>query len=275
MIEDLLNDSLLRNALIAGLLAAFVCGIIGSYVVVRRMVFISTGISHASFGGIGLAHLVGMTPIFGALLFALISASVIAMSSKRTKAPDDTVIGTMMVMGMALGIVFVHLSPGRTPDLTSYLFGNILLVSSSKLILLAILGIIITATVLLLYKEFLALSFDEEFGTVVGLPTQSLHLVLLFLIALAVVMLVKVVGIILATAFLTIPAATARQFTHSLWKIMLLSITLGIIYTVIGLFLSYYVDIPTGAVIVLVAGASYLLCLAGLRLIATNRNCLP
>ena len=251
---EVLQYEFMQNALIAGLLAAIACGIVGVYVVVKRLVFISGGIAHASFGGIGLGYFLGINPVLGAMFFAIASALGMGLVTKRTKLSEDTAIGIMWAMGMALGIIFIGLSPGYTPDLFSYLFGSILTVPTFDLILMLILDVIIIATVLLLYKEFLLLSFDEEFSTVAGAPTQRLYLLLLCLIALTVVVLIRVVGIILVIALLTIPAALARQFTHNLKKMMLLSILAGAVFTFSGLWLSYLLDLASGATIILVAG---------------------
>ena len=251
---EVLQYEFMQNALIAGLLAAIACGIVGVYVVVKRVVFISGGIAHASFGGIGLGYFLGINPVLGAMFFAIASALGMGLVTKRTKLSEDTAIGIMWAMGMALGIIFIGLSPGYTPDLFSYLFGSILTVPTFDLTLMLILDVIIITTVLLLYKEFLILSFDEEFSTVAGAPTQRLYLLLLCLIALTVVVLIRVVGIILVIALLTIPAALARQFTHNLKKMMLLSILAGAVFTFSGLWLSYLLDLASGATIILVAG---------------------
>jgi len=252
----------MQRALVAGILAAVACGIIGTYVVVKRMVFISGGISHASFGGIGLGYYLTqyiswMTPVYGALIFTLFSALGMGTFIRKTRLSEDTTIGIMWAVGMALGIIFIGLTPGYTPDLFSYLFGSILTVTTSDLIMMAILDVIIIAIVLSLYKELLAISFDQEFGTSLGLPTQRLYLILLCLIALTVVLLIRVVGIILIIALLTIPAATARQHTHNLTKMMLLSIVFGIVAVLGGLWISYELDLASGATIILLSAAIF------------------
>ena len=211
MILEILHYEFMQNALIAGLLAAVACGIVGVYVVVKRIIFISGGIAHASFGGIGLGYLVGISPVIGALIFALASALGIGYITRRTRLPEDTAIGVLWAIGMALGIVFIGLAPGYAPDLFSYLFGNILTVPASDLLLMLILDIAIIAVVVVFYKEFLALSFDEEYSTVIGVPVEFLYLLLLGMIALTVVVLLRIVGMILIIALLTIPAALARS----------------------------------------------------------------
>jgi len=254
---DLLKFDFVRNALVAGVLASVVCGIIGPYVVVRRITFISGGISHAAFGGIGLGYLLGINPIWGAISFALFSALVMGLVVERTRLPEDTVIGILWAGGMALGVIFVGLSPGYAPDLFGYLFGNILTVPSSDIVLMSVLCLIIISVVFSLYKEFLAISFDEEFAAVVGVPVRSLYVVLLCLIALTVVILIRIVGVILVIALLTIPAAISGQFTYNLKRMMLLSIILGVIFTFSGLWLSVVLNIASGATIILVSVAGF------------------
>jgi zinc transport system permease protein len=244
-----------RNAIMAGLLAAVACGIVGTYVVTKKIVFISGGIAHSSFGGIGLGYLININPVIGAIFFALISSLGIGLISRRTKLPEDTAIGLIWTIGMALGIVFVALSPGYAPDLFSYLFGNILTVPSSDLAIMAGLDIIIMALVITFYKEFLAISFDENYSTVIGIPVEALYLTLLVMIALTVIVLIRVVGIILVIALLTMPAAMASRFTFSFKKMMLLSILIGVIFTMGGLWLSYTLDLPSGATIIIFGGA--------------------
>ena len=250
---------IMRNPIIAGLLASVACGIIGVYVVIKKIVFISGGISHASFGGIGLGYFFGINPVLGALFFSLASALSMGMVTRRTKLPEDTAIGILWAMGMAIGILFIFLTPGYAPDLMSYLFGDILFVSSVDISLMLILDAIIILVVFLLYKEFLALCFDEEFSTTLGIPTERLYLGLLCLIALTVVILIRVVGIVMVIALLTIPAATARLFTHNLKTMMALAVLASIVFTLCGLWLSYVLNWPSGATIILVSGVSFLI----------------
>lgn len=258
---ELLQFEFMRNALISGILASVVCGIIGPYVVVNRIVFISGGISHAAFGGIGLGYLLGINPIWGALFFSLASALSIGGVSRWTNLRQDTAIGILWAMGMALGVIFIGLTPGYAPDLFSYLFGNILTVPFSDIIVMLVLCSIIILVVALLYKEFLAFSFDEEFATVVGVPVGGLYLLLLCLIALTVVVLIRIVGTILVIALLTIPAAISSRFTHNLKKMMAFSVLLGVVFTFCGLWLSAALNLASGATIILVSGTSFLISL--------------
>jgi zinc transport system permease protein len=251
---DALQYEFMRNALIAGVLAAVACGIIGTYVVVKKMVSVSGAISHSSFGGIGLGYYLGINPILGALFFTIASALGMGLVIKRTRLPEDTAIGILWAMGMAIGIIFIGLTPGYAPDLFSYLFGNILAVPFSDLMLMLALDAAIVVIVIALYKELLTVSFDEEFGTVTGVPVEALYLLLLCMIALTVVVLIRVVGIILVIALLTIPAALARQFTHDLKKMMPLAIIFGALFSFGGLWLSYELDLASGATIILLSG---------------------
>ena len=256
---ELLQYEFIRNAIAAGILASVACGIIGVYVVVKRIVFISGGIAHASFGGVGLGYYLGINPILGVLPFSIASALSMGLVSKRSRLPEDTAIGILWALGMSIGIILVSLTPGYAPDLMTYLFGNILTVPFSDIVLMLILDAVILVVVYSFYKEFLALCFDEEFATVRGVAAERLYLVLLCLIALTVVVLIRVVGVILVIALLTIPAAMSRQFTSNLKKMMVLSITFGAVFSSGGIWLSYMFDVPSGATIVLVMSVVYLL----------------
>lgn len=254
---ELLEFGFMRNALIAAVLVSVACGIVGTYVVTKRIVFISGGISHTAFGGIGLGYLLGISPILTAIPFSLLSAIGIGVMSRRTKVSEDTAIGILWTVGMALGIIFINLSPGYAPDLFSYLFGNILTVPDFDLLVMLALDVVIILTVVLLYREFSAMSFDTEFATVVGVPTRVLYLLMLCLVALSVIVLIRVVGIILVIALLTIPVAISRHFTNNLRTLMLLSTLTGIVMTLVGLWISYVLDLASGATIVLALGVAF------------------
>jgi zinc transport system permease protein len=251
---EALQYEFMRNALMAGLLAAVACGVVGVYVVVKRIVFISGGIAHASFGGIGLGYFLGISPIIGALVFSLASGLAIGGITRKTRLPADTAIGILWAIGMALGVIFINLTPGYAPDLMSYLFGNILTVPMSDIILMLVLDGVIIGIIAAYYKEYLILSFDEEYATAIGMPVERLYLLLLAMIALTVVVLIRVVGMILVIALLTFPAAMARQFTHNMKKMMFLSVLFGFLFTLGGLWLSYELKLPSGATIILLGG---------------------
>jgi zinc transport system permease protein len=246
-----------RNALIAGLLASVACGVIGTYVVVRRMVSLSGGVSHAAFGGIGLGYYLGLDPILSATAFTVAVALGMGELSLRRRQNLDTIIGAVWAAGMALGILFVYLTPGFAPDLFGYLFGNILLVPREDLVLMGALVAVILAVVALFFRDLFAVTFDEEYARVMNLPVERISLLLLVLVALTVVMLIQVVGIILVIALLTIPAAIAREFASRLWRMMALAVVLGAVFTVSGIVLSYLFNVPSGATIILVAAGVY------------------
>lgn len=249
----------MRNALVAGVLASLACGVVGSIVVVKRMVSISGGISHAAFGGIGLGYLLRFDPILGALIFTVASALSLGTLRERTRLSEDSMIGILWVTGMSLGVIFIGMSPGYAPDLFGYLFGSILAVPLSDLMVIMILDAVILLVVFLFYEEFLAISFDEDFATASGIPVEQVYLVLLSLIALTVVVLIRIVGVILVIAMLTIPATIAWQFSYKLRNIMIISFLISAIFTTEGLWLSYVLNLASGATIVLVSAATFLL----------------
>lgn len=255
---EILSYEFMQNAMAAAVLVSIACGIVGTFVVIKRIVFVSGGISHAAFGGIGLGYLLGINPIVAAIPFSLLSAVGIGVMSKKTRVSEDTAIGILWTVGMALGIIFINLSPGYAPDLMSYLFGNILTVPTFDLVMMLVLDLLIIITVAVFFKEFSALSFDEEYATVAGMPTRALYLLLLCLVALSVIVLIRVAGVILVLALLTIPVAISRRYTHNIRKLMCLSVAVGVVITFIGLWISYALDLASGATIVLVLGAFFL-----------------
>jgi len=254
---EVLQYEFIRNAVFTALIASVACGIIGVYVVVNRIVFLSDGISHAAFGGIGLGYFLGLNPIYAAITFAVAVAVGVGATSKKLGAREDTVIGVIWALGMAVGIIFVKLTPGYVPDLFSYLFGNILTVPRSDLIVMLVLDLILVLTVALLFKELLAISFDREFAQTLRLPVNLIYYILLTLVALTVVMLIRVVGVILVMALLTIPAAVSEIFTKRLVHMMFGAAALSLLFTLLGLWLSYLTNLPSGATIVLLASAVY------------------
>lgn len=260
-IGEALQFAFMRHALLAGLLVSVACGIIGAYVVINRIVFISGGIAHAAYGGIGLGYLLGFNPVLGAMAFSLVAALGMGMVQRQTRERSDTLIGVLWAIGMALGIIFIDLSEGYKADLMSYLFGSILTVPTSDLWLMLGLDVVILLLVILFYHELLAVSFDETFATVTNVPVNAIYLLLVTLIAFTVVMLMQVVGLIMVIAMLTIPAAISGQFVRNLKQMMIWSVFLGMLFTTTGLWLSYIWNLTSGATIILVAGAAYLLSL--------------
>lgn len=245
------------NALIASIMASIAAGIIGSFIVVKRIVFISGGIAHTAYGGIGLGYLMGFNPLLGALGFSVSAAAGISYLRTKHNQYEDTLIGIMWAAGMSLGIVFISLSPGYSSDLMSYLFGNILTVPLIEIWLITIIDVVIIAVVLFYFSQLQAITFDEEYSRAVGIKVDSYYLLLLIMIALTVVVLIKLVGIILSIALLTIPAAVAKFFAGSLKTMIVLSVITGIIFSVGGLFISYYLNLPTGSTIILISVLGY------------------
>jgi len=256
---DFLQYDFMRNALAAGLAASVLCGVIGIYVILNKIVFISDGIAHAAFGGIGLGYFLGYDPLAFGIGSAVLTALGIGMVSNRARVSEDTAIGVFMATGMALGIMLLTLSQGYARDLYGYLFGNILAVTRGDVLLISALTLIILALVFLLYKEFLLLSFDPIYAEAIGLPVQSLRLLLLAMVAFSVVILIKIVGIIMVIALLTIPGAISRRHMSGLPAIMAGSVFLGAIFVTIGLVISYELDVPSGATIILTAAVAFFL----------------
>jgi len=254
---EIFQYEFMQRALIAAVLVSIACGVVGTYVVIKRIVFLSGGISHAAFGGVGLGYFLGLNPVLVAIPFSILSAIGIGTINQKVKVSEDTAIGILWSVGMALGVIFINLTPGYAPDLFSYLFGNILTVASSDLFIMLILDLIIIATVFLFQREFLAVSFDEEFSKVVGMHLDFIYMLLLSLVALSVVVLIKVVGVILIIALLSIPAAISKQVTYNIKKLMLLSVFIGIILTISGLLLSYIFNLASGATIILILGIAF------------------
>jgi zinc transport system permease protein len=258
----------MQKALLAGFLASIACGITGTYVVIKRITFISGGISHGVLGGIGVAYYFGIDPIIGAIVAALLSALLIGFISIRGYQNEDTIIGALWAIGMAVGILFISLTPGYSTDLMSYLFGNILMVTSKDIFFITFLDLSIFIIVFFFYKQFLAVCFDEEFARVRGLNVDFYYLLLLCLVAFTVVILIQVVGLILVIALLTLPAAIAGHIVQSMWKIMIGAFIFGIFFTTSGLAISYNFDIPAGATIVLIAGLTYVISIFTIQIIS-------
>jgi zinc transport system permease protein len=254
---DLLQYEFMKSALAAGIAASVLCGIIGIYVILNRIVFISDGIAHAAFGGIGLGYFLGLDPLALGIVSAVVTALGIGMVSSRSKVSEDTAIGVFMATGMALGVMLMSMSRGYSKDLFGFLFGNILAVTWTDVGIILALTLLVLILFYLLYKEFLILSFDPVYGEAVGLPVKKLRLLLLCMVAFSVVVLIKIVGIIMVIALLTIPGTISRQHFKGLPAIMAGSILCGAVFVTFGLFISYFLDVPSGATIILTAAAAF------------------
>jgi zinc transport system permease protein len=255
---EALQLEFVRNALMAGVLVSVVCGVIGTLVVVNRIVFLAGGIAHAAYGGIGLAFFMGWPYAVGTTGVSILSAGVMAAVTLKARHRVDAMVGVIWAVGMAIGVVLLDLTPGYNVDLMSYLFGSILAVPGSDLWQMAAIGIAVIAIVTWYYNDFLAMSYDDEFARLRNVPVTFLYCLLLGMVALTVVMIIRVVGLILVIALLTIPPFIAEKFTGSLRTMMVLSSILSCLFTITGLWLSYLFNLTSGATIILVAAAGFL-----------------
>ncbi len=251
-------------------LASIAAGLVGSYVVIKRLSYVSGSVAHGAFGGIGLATFLGIDPLIGATVFACLTSGFIGFV--RTKAPEheDALIGTIWSVGMAVGLLFIHFSSGYTGDLFSYLFGNILLTSSLDLWLVAGLDALIIGCIYLLYRPLQALTFDEDYAEILNIPVRFLMMFLFILIAFTSVILLQSVGIILVITLLTLPAASAWLMTQSLKKLQILAILFSACASLCGLALSIQFDLPSGPSIILVTVGIYACCFVWRHLLKHN-----
>lgn len=263
------NIPFFRYAFLVGMLASIAFGIIGTYVVARRITYIAGAISHCVLGGIGaglyLQKKIGIAwfePMYGAVLAALLAAVIIGFISIHAKQREDTVIGALWAVGMAVGLLFIARTPGYVEPM-SYLFGNILLISKANLWQVIGLDVLVTALAILFYNKFLAVCFDEEFATLRGVRAELYYMLLLCLTALTVVLLVQIVGIVLVIALLTLPAAIASNFARGLLQMMVLAIGFCMLFVFLGLAFSYSANLPSGPTIIVFAGGFYLVVLLG------------
>lgn len=250
MLAELFEYKFIVNSLLAGILASISCGIIGTYIVTRRMVFLSGGITHASFGGIGIGYYFGLNPVIAAAVFAVLSALGIEFLSKKSNVREDSVIGILWSLGMAIGIIFIFITPGYAPNLMTYLFGSILTVSTLDIIFMAVVSVVIILIFIFFYRTILFVAYDQEFAQTHKLPVTFINNLLISLVALTIVLNIKVVGIILVISLLTIPQSIANLFTNEFKNIIIISIVIGLIGALMGLLISYQVNIPSGASII-------------------------
>jgi zinc transport system permease protein len=269
---DALQMEFMRNALAAGILVSVVCGVMGTLVVVNRIVFLAGGIAHAAYGGIGLAFFMGWPYLAGTTGVAVLSAGVMAAVTLKARHRSDAMIGVIWAVGMAMGVILLDLTPGYNTDLMSYLFGSILAVPASELWQMGAIGAVVVGIVVWYYNDFLAMSYDDEFARLRKVPVAYLYYLLLIMIAFTVVMIIRVVGLILVIALLTIPPFIAEKFTGSLRAMMLAASLLSAAFTVAGLWLSYVLNLTSGATIILVAAAGFFLSLPVSRVRGRRRS---
>jgi ABC-type Mn2+/Zn2+ transport system permease subunit len=259
---EIFSFQFMRYALIAGLMVSIMCGAISNFVVLKRLSFLGAGISHAAFGGVALGVLFGTEPLYTGIAFTWVLTMLIGYVSREGHLSEDTAIGIAYVAAMALGTIFLGFARSYNFDVFGYLFGNILGVTATDLIMTAALGVVILLLLGLFRKELVFLAFDEEMAQVVGLPVRFLYYLLLSIMALTVVIAIKVVGIVLVSALLVLPGATSLQLTKNIVPMVGLSIMCGLVSTLSGLYLSYTLNLASGATIVLTATALFGLAMA-------------
>jgi zinc transport system permease protein len=249
---DILQYTFFQNALWGSLFMSIACGVVGTYVVSRRLVFISGGITHASFGGIGLGFFLGVNPFLTALGFAVLSAFGVEWVSKSHQVREDSAIAVVWSLGMAIGAIFIVLTPGYAPNLSSYLFGNILTISQADIFWAALFAVILCIVFSLFYREIVYSAFDRDFAQTQHVPVKALEYMMTLFIAVTIVLSIRLVGIMLLMSLLTVPQMTMNLFTSNFKQIISGSMLLGFLACVTGLFLSYFLHISTGAFIVIV-----------------------
>ena len=262
-ILELLHYTFFRHALLGSLFASIACGIIGTYIVTRRLLVISGGITHASFGGIGLGLYAGISPLLSAAVFSVLSAFGVEWLSKRKDMREDSAIAVFWTFGMAVGIIFSFLAPGFTPDLSAFLFGNILTITPTDIWMLATLSVLLILFFTLFLNPIIYIAFDREFARSQRIPVAIFEYLLMMFIALTIVSCLRMVGIVLAISLLTLPQMTANLFTHSFKRIIWLSIAIGYIGCLGGLVISYKLQVPSGAAIIFFSILVYALCKVG------------
>ncbi|MDX1357451.1 MAG: metal ABC transporter permease [Clostridia bacterium] len=262
MIDAILNYTFMQNALFAALMASIVTGIIGTIAIEKKLISMSGGIAHASFGGIGFGYLLGFEPIWGGLVFAVGSSVLISRISKNSKMKADTMTGILWSFGMALGILFISLAPGYMPDMTSYLFGDILSVSTGSLVYMAVFTVVIGIVFIMLYNHLIIYLFDENYAKARGINTRLLEWLVYIMIPIGIMVLIKIVGIILTIALMTIPVSIAKLLCKSIKRVIWMSMLLSVIFSLAGLTIAYYVNIPSGVCIILLSTVVYLVLLA-------------
>lgn len=252
IIANIFEYDFLTNAFIASILSGITCGIVGSYIVTRRIVFLSSGITHASFGGLGIALYAGIDPLLGALSFASVSSISIEFASRRGGIREDSVVGIIWSMGMAIGALFMSLRPGYATDLTSYLFGNILLVTPENIVWLGILTAVLIIGSVVWLRRLMYITFDEEYAKSQSINTTLVSYIMAIVIAISIVLSIKVMGIILLLSLITIPTVIANAITKDFKLITPLSAIIAVVGNIVGFILSYEYDIPTGSCIIFI-----------------------
>lgn len=257
---DLFRYDFFINALLGGLFASIACGIIGTYIVIKRLVFISGGITHASLGGLGIGFYFGLNPILSAMVFSILSAFGIEWLSSRQDVRGDSAIAAFWSFGMAIGIICIYLKAGFAPNLSDYLFGNILIISRSDILSFVILSVVLSLVFFFFKREILYVAFDSDFAKTRNLPVKTIEYIMMFFIAVTIVLTIRLVGVVLLMSLLTMPQMTANLYTANFSKIILLSILFGLIGCISGLLLSAFINVPSGAFIIFILIAIFFIC---------------
>lgn len=257
--DSLFEYQFIINALLVMLMLSVIAGIIGTYIVTRRMVFVAGGITHASFGGIGIAYYLGLSPIGGALMFAILTALGIELLGKQGKIREDSAIAILWSLGMAIGVIFMFLTPGYTSNLMGFMFGDVLSVSQTDIITVGIMATITTILTIIFYRPILYTAFTPDYATITGWNIKIVGTVTAILVAIALVLAIKAVGIILVLSLFTIPQAMANIFVKNMGKMMIVSTLVAIIGSLVGLVISFTLDLPVGATITALLSASLLI----------------
>ncbi|MFP4159123.1 MAG: metal ABC transporter permease [Desulfobacterales bacterium] len=269
---EVLQFEFMRNALVAGLFASLICGVIGTFVVVNRLVFLAGGIAHAAYGGIGLGLFLGIPYIIGTLAFSLGAALIMTAVTLKSAHRSDTFIGVLWAVGMAVGVILTDLTPGYNVDLMSYLFGSILAVPSAEIWWMTALGAAVLVLTLVYYRDLLAISYDPEFASLRGVPVGPLYFLFMALVAVSIVFIIRVVGLILVIALLSIPPYIAEKYARTLGTMMALAVFLSMIFNVAGLWAAYAFDLSSGPCIILAAAAGFFISLAADVLLLRRRK---
>lgn len=269
--REIFQYQFLTNALVASVLSGIVCGLVGTYVVCRRLVFLSGGITHSSFGGIGIAYYFGLNPILGAMVFAVLTALGIEWAADRGRMREDSAIGIFWSVGMAIGIIFIYMTPGYAPNLMSFLFGNILTVTTIDIIALAVLAVVVAALFAVCIRSVFYVAFDREFARSQGVPVRFISYMMSLLVALAIVFSIRSVGIVLLISLLTIPAVVVNSITHDYRRIAVWAAVVAVAGNLCGLWFSYKLDIPAGAATIFVLAVT-LIAVKLLPLLRTEKR---
>jgi zinc transport system permease protein len=270
--KALSNHAFIQNAVFAMILSGISLGVTGTFVVIKRISTISGALAHAVLGGVGIAYYLGYSPVLGAFVFAVLSAVILGLVKRKSSQQEDTVISALWAIGMSIGVIFMFITPGYKADLLTYLFGNILMISTTEIYTLIVLDIFVLLMILFFYRQFISISFDEQYSELRGIKVSLIYILLLCLIAITIILLMQVVGLILVIALLSLPASIAGMYFRNISAIMIASGLLSIIFMFSGIVVSYSPNLPAGAMIVIITGAGYLVALLINKILSSNHK---